>query len=143
MKATLQSALKEAMKAKDKVRLETIRALMSAITYEEIEKKSEPLPADQCLAILQREIKKRREEIEFAEKAGRPELLEKLGHEIAAIESFMPKQLSQAELEKIIMTLRESTPGLSLGVVMKTLKESYAGQYDSKLASEIAKRVCG
>lgn len=142
MKAILQNSLKEAMKAKDKVRLETIRALMSAITYEEIEKKSEPLPDDQCLAILQREIKKRREEIEFAEKAGRSDLLEKLGLEIAAIESFLPKQLSEGELEKIITTLKQSTPGISLGVVMKTLKESYAGQYDSKLASEIAKRIC-
>ncbi len=143
MKTKLQSSLKEAMKAKDKVRLETIRALMSAITYEEIEKKSDPLPEDQCLAILQREVKKRREEIEFAEKAGRPELLDKLEQEIATIETFLPKQLSASELEKIIGDLKQNTPGLSLGVAMKSLKESYGGQYDSKLASDIAKRVCG
>ena len=142
MKQELQAVLKEAMKAKDKVRLETIRALISAITYEEIEKKIEPLPREQALPIFQREIKKRKEELEYAEQAKRSDLIEKLKLEISVIEGFLPKQLSEIELEKYIGDLKAQNPEINLGMVMKSLKDSFAGQYDSKLASDIAKRLC-
>lgn len=143
MKEQLQNAVKEAMKARNKVVVETLRSVLTAIQYEEIEKKVEPLPADGILAIMQRELKKRREEIEFAEKANRPELKEKFLLEIAAIEKFLPKQLSGSELENILAQIKASTPGANMGAAMKSLKEKYAGQYDSKAASEIAKRVFG
>ena len=135
--------MKEAMKAKDKVRLETIRGVLSAIQYEEIEKKVEPLPDPAILDVLQREIKKRREELEFADKAGRPELKDKLHQEISAIESFLPKQLSVGELEKIVVELHTQNPAMNMGVLMKTLKDKYAGQYDARSASEIVKKVLG
>lgn len=143
MKEQLQSAVKEAMKAKNKVVVETLRSVLTAIQYEEIEKKVEPLPNDGILAIMQRELKKRREEIEFAEKANRPELKEKFLLEIAAIEKFLPQQLSASEIENILNQIKASTPGANMGMAMKGLKEKFAGQYDSKAASEIAKRVFG
>lgn len=143
MKEKLQAAMKEAMKARDKIRLETIRSIITAIQYEEIEKKVEPLPADACLAICQRELKKRKEEVEFADKANRPDLKEKLAKEMSVIEAFLPQQLSAADLEKIIGDLKAQNASINLGVAMKALKESYAGQYDSKLASEIARKILG
>ena len=141
MKDKLKTALKEAMKSKDKLRLETIRGLMSAIQYEEIAKKVDDLPAEACLGIFQSEHKKRKESIEFAVQAKRDDLIEKLNQEIAIIESFLPKQMSAAELEKFIVELKEKTPGCNLGVAMKALKESFPGQYDSKLASEVARKL--
>lgn len=141
MKDAIQSALKDAMRAKDKVRMETIRGILSAIQYDEIQTKTEPLPAEGVLAVLQREIKKRREEIEFAEKAARNDLLERLALEVKCIEAFLPAQLDSLQLEKIINDLKQNTPGLNLGAAMKALKEKYSGQYDSKAASEIAKRI--
>lgn len=141
MKGQLQSAMKSAMKSKDKLRLESIRMLLSAIQYEELQKQVNELAKEECLAVLQREHKKRREELEFAEKAGRQDLKDKFTAEIAVIEEFLPQQLSPAQLEEIISGMKSQNPALNIGLVMKALKESYAGQYDSRQASEIAKRL--
>lgn len=143
MKATLKDALKSAMKAKDKISLDTIRSVLTEIQYEEMQKSIEELGATECLQVVQREVKKRLEAIQFEEQAGRAEQKAKLQAEIAVLENFLPKQLSSEELEKIIEHLKESTPGLALNLVMKHLKDNYAGQYDGKSASEIAKRVVG
>lgn len=143
MKATLKDALKSAMKAKDKISLDTIRSVLTEIQYEEMQKSIEELGATECLQVVQREVKKRLEAIQFEEQAGRAEQKAKLQAEIAVLENFLPKQLSSDELEKIIVHLKESTPGLALNLVMKHLKDNYAGQYDGKSASEIAKRVVG
>ena len=143
MKATLKEALKSAMKAQDKLRLETIRSVLTEIQYEEMQKSIDQLGAAECLQVALREVKKRHEAITFEEQAGRAEQKAKLQAEIAILEEFLPKQLSADDLEKIIVTLKESTPDLALNVVMKHLKDNYAGQYDGKSASEIAKRVVG
>ncbi len=143
MKTKLQSSLKEALKAKDKLRLETIRLCLSAIQYEEMQKGVDALPDTAVVEILQREIKKRKEELEFAEKAGRGEMKEKLDAETAIIETFLPRQLSEGDLEKIIGDFRAQDPAANMGVVMKHLKDSYAGQYDGKIASAVVKRVLG
>jgi uncharacterized protein len=143
MKERLQAALKEALKARNKVRLDTVRSVLSAIQYEAMDKKVEDLPDDQCLGVLQREIKKRREEIEFADQAKREDLKEKLKVEIATLEEFLPQQLSSPELEKVLMDLKAANPALNMSAGMKVLKEKYAGQYDGKMASELAKRILG
>lgn len=143
MKEDLRTAMKEAMKAKEKVRLETIRAILTAIQYEEVAKGTEDLPKDSIIAILQNEGKKRREAIEFAEKANRAEAIETLKLEIAVIENFLPKQLSAHELEKIVSDLRTVNPALNVGTAMKALKDGYLGQYDGKLASDVVRRVLG
>ncbi len=143
MKGKLQDCLKEALKSRNKIRLDTIRSVLSAIQYEAMEKKVEDLSDDQCTAIIQREIKKRREEVEFALQAKRTDLNEKLSVEIATLEEFLPKQLTSPELEKLIVGLKASDPSLNMSGAMKVLKEKYAGQYDGKAASEIAKRVLG
>lgn len=143
MKNKLKEELKLAMKAREQIRVETIRSLISALQYEEIQKEVEELNPEQSLAVLKTELKKRKEECEFAEKAGRPEMLEKLKVEIAAIEHFLPTQLDAAALEKILTELKSDQSGLNMGAAMKILKERFAGQYDGKLASEVAKRVLG
>ncbi len=143
MKAQLKEALKTAMKAQDRLRLDTIRALLSEIQYEEMQKSVNDLAPAECTTVLQREVKKRAESIQFEEQAGRAEQKAKLTQEIAIIEEFLPKQMSAQELEKIITEFKASTPGAALPLVMKHLKENFAGQYDGKSASEIAKRVLG
>jgi len=143
MKATLKEALKSAMKAQDKLRLETIRSVLTEMQYEEMQKSVDALSSTESLQIVQREVKKRQEAIQFEEQAGRAEQKAKLQAEIAILEGFLPQQLSSEDLEKIIVQLKETTPGLALNVVMKHLKDNYTGQYDGKSASEIAKRVVG
>jgi len=140
MKEKLKENMKTAMKAKDKVRLETVRSILSAIQYEEMQKGVEDLPPDAILAILQREVKKRNEELDYAKQANREDLKEKLRQETAIIEEFLPQQLSSEELEKVILEELKSNPDFNMGLLMKSLKEKYAGQYDGKLASELAKK---
>lgn len=141
MKQQLKEELKTAMKAQDKVRLETIRAVLSEIQYEEMQKSVSELAPPDCVAIVQREVKKRQEAIQFAEQANRPEAKEKLLAELSVLESFLPKQLSASDLERMIVEMKSTNPELSLPLVMKHLKENFAGQYDGKSASEVAKRV--
>ncbi len=142
-KSDLQAAIKQAMKDKDKIRLETIRGVLSAVQYEEMEKKTEELPPEAMITVLQRELKRRREELEFAQQAGRPELLEKLNTEISVLEGFLPQQLAPEQIEKIVSDLRSSSPALNLGGAMKHLKDQYSGQYDSKVASDVCRKIFG
>ena len=140
-KTILRDALKESMKAKDQLRTETIRSLLSAFQYLEMEKGLDELPSEDSLAVLQREGKKRKEEIEFAEKAGRGETISSLERELSIIEGFLPKQLSREELTAIISGLAQSAGSSNLGDIMKLLKEQHAGTYDGKMASEVAREV--
>lgn len=143
LKDKLQSAMKEAMKAHEKVRLETIRGMLSAIQYERMQKNVEALADADCVTVLQREVKKRRESLDFAEKAGRQELADRAREEIAVIEKFLPQQMSSNELETILTAMKKENAALNMGMAMKLLKEKYSGKYDSKMASEIAKRLLG
>jgi uncharacterized protein YqeY len=143
MKAKLKEELKLAMKAQDRLRLDTIRAALSEIQYEEMQKNVQELSDPESLTVVQREVKKRHEAIQFAEQASRVEEKTKLQAEISILEGFLPKQLSSDDLEKIIVGVTKSVAGASMPVIMKHLKDNYAGQYDGKSASEIVKRVLG
>ena len=137
MKELLKASLKEAMKAKDKIKLDTIRAVLSAIQYEEMRLSKDEIGEAAEVAVVQSEIKKRREAIELFEKGNRPEAVEAAKLEIAVLESFLPQQLSQEQLQKIVSDLLAAEPTLQMGQIMKTLKEQYSGQYDGKVASSV------
>ncbi len=141
MKAKLKEDMKLAMKAREKEKLQGIRSLLSAIQYEEMQKGVEELGEQAILAVLKTELKKRYESLEFAEKAERPEEIAGLKVEIAYIESLLPAQMSEDQLEKVIREITKNNQNPNLGSVMKALKEDFADQYDGKLASAVAKRV--
>lgn len=143
MKATLHNAMKVALKARDKTKLDTVRILLSSIQYEEMEKKVDALSDEQALQLLQRELKKRKEELEFAVQAKREDLVSKLKTEIAIVEEFLPKQLSANEITEFFNKLKTENPAINLSVGMKAIRESFPGMFDGKVASEIAKRVFG
>src|SRR5690554_2878492 len=92
--------MKKAMKAKDKVRLSTIRMLISAVKNEAIAKKQE-LATEDIIAVIQREIKQRRNAIEDFRKGERDDLVRENEAEIAVLEEFLPKQLSDEEIETL------------------------------------------
>lgn len=143
MKEIIKDKIKDAMRAKAKVKLETLRALVSAIQYEEISKSQTELNDNDATSVLKREVKKRQEELEYAEKSSKAELSQTLKEEIQTIEDLLPKQLSAESLSAIVKEYVQKTPGANMGVIMKLLKESHNGQYDSKMASEIVKQVLG
>jgi uncharacterized protein len=143
MKTALKGALKEAMKARDKLKLETLRCVLSAIQYEEIRQGKDELSDEASAAVLKNEIKKRQETMQIAEQAQRQEMKAALLAEIAVLEAFLPRQLNAPEIEAILTKMKAENSALNLGAAMKQLKEGYAGQYDGKTASDIAKRILG
>lgn len=141
MKDQLKISLKEAMKAKDSAKMDTLRGLLSAIQYEEIQAGVNDLDPAGILTVIKRELKKKNEEIEFAKQANRADSLDKAKKELAILESLLPKQMDASQLEVEVKNLKVANPAANMGVMMKLLKEKFDGQYDGKLASEIVKKV--
>src|SRR5262245_54683324 len=101
----ISQELKAAMLAKDADRISTLRLLKSAIGYVQIEQKTESLSDADVTAIIQKEVKKRRDSIEQFEKGGRAELAAKEKAEIAVLETFLPKAMSPEELESLVKSV--------------------------------------
>src|SRR5690348_3871082 len=98
----LTSEIKAAMLAKDGDRLGALRMLKSAIGYAQIEQKSENLSDAQFIAVVQKEVKKRRDSVEQFEKGGRQDLADKEKKEISVLETFLPQPLAPEELEAMV-----------------------------------------
>ncbi|WEV37996.1 GatB/YqeY domain-containing protein [Lactobacillus sp. ESL0680] len=133
----IMADMKEAMKARDKVKLNTVRMIKSALMNEKI-KAGHELSSDEELTVLNREKKQREESIEEFTKAARTDLADETKQELAVVESYMPKQLSQDELEQIVTeTIAEvDAKGKSdFGKVMKALMPKIKGKADGKAAS--------
>jgi len=134
----LAQEIKAAMLAKDAARLGTLRLLKSAVGYAEIERKTDKLSDADFVAVVQKEVKKRRDSIEQFEKGGRVELAEKERSEILVLESFLPKPLSSEELEQLIKaTIQElgATGKKEMGPVIKAVQSKVAGRADGKTIS--------
>ena len=132
------------MLAKDADKLGTLRLLKSALGYAQIEKKVESLPDADVIAIIQREVKKRRDSIEQFTTGGRPELAAKEQQEIVVLETFLPKQLSAEELEQLVRATIQETGATSkkdMGAVMKAVQAKVAGRADGKTISTLVGRL--
>ena len=150
MRQRINNSLKEAMKAKDAPRLSTLRLINAAIKDREIAARSEGGEAtvndDEILSILAKMIKQRQESATTYEEAGRLELAEKERAEIVVIEEFMPRQLSEAEIEDAVRTIVADTGAQSIrdmGRVMGELKGKYAGQMYFGKAGAAVKAALG
>ena len=142
--ATLSQEIKTAMLAKDADRLSTLRLLKSAVGYAQIERKSEPLSDGDFIAVVQKEVKKRRDSIEQFDKGGRPELAEKERKEILVLETFLPKPLSAEELEQLVKaTIQElgATSKKDMGPVIKAAQAKAAGRADGKSISGLVGKL--
>ena len=142
--ATLSQEIKAAMLAKDADRLSTLRLLKSAVGYAQIERKTETLTEADFVAVVQREVKKRRDSIEQFEKGGRLELAEKEKKEILVLETFLPKALSPEELEQMVKaTIQElgATSKKDMGPVIKAVQAKAAGKADGKSISGIVGKL--
>lgn len=139
LKEKLADTLKDAIRAKDDVRKRTIRLALAAIKNTEIDRNIE-LEDNDILNILQKEVKFRRETIEAAEKAGRNDMIIEALAEIEVIESFLPKQLSEEELQGLALEAIKEAGAVSqrdMGKVMQLLLPKVKGQADGKTVSQI------
>lgn len=128
------------MRAKDVPRRNTIRMLEAAIKNAEIDKRGAELPESDILAILQRQVKQRRESIEQFEKGGRDDLADKERIEITIIEQYLPRQLSRDEVEAraraVIEQVGATGPG-DRGKVMGMLMRELRGEADGSLVNAV------
>jgi uncharacterized protein YqeY len=137
----LAKELASAMKAREMERVYVLRGVITAVKNLKVEKRGSEVAEAELVQIVRKEIRKREEAEEFASKAGRNDLLEQNRAERAMLEAYVPAQLDAAQLEAAIREVAARPEGRSLGAIMGALRERFAGRYDGKQASELARRV--
>ncbi|MFC2492101.1 MAG: GatB/YqeY domain-containing protein [Campylobacter curvus] len=135
--------IKEAMKSKNEFVRDTLRTINAALKQVEVDERIE-MTDEVVLPLLQKEIKKRQDSVELYLKGGREDLANKERSEIDIIVKYLPKQLSDNELEEKIKQIIASVGASSikeLGAVMKAAKEQIGASADAKRISEVVKRL--
>ncbi|WET47947.1 GatB/YqeY domain-containing protein [Chryseobacterium indologenes] len=141
---TISEAIKTAMREKDRVALDSLRAVKAQILLLQTEARGAEVSAEQEIAILQRMIKQRKDSFEQFAAQGRQDLAEVEEAQMKVIEKFLPKQLSAEELEIEIKNIISETGAESikdLGKVMGAASKALAGKSDGKSISEMAKKL--
>lgn len=144
LKNTLTDHVKEAMRARETVRLSTLRLLQSAIKTREIETQRE-LEDAEIITIIEKQVKQRRESILAFEKAGRIESAEKEQQEINTLQDYLPEQASQQDVHAAIETAiaQAVQKGISgpaiMGHVMSSVRANLAGRADMAEVSQAVK----
>ncbi|MGV8017380.1 MAG: GatB/YqeY domain-containing protein [Ignavibacteria bacterium] len=146
LKEKINEDLKNAMKAQDAFRTETLRSIRAEILKMDKSGMNREMNEEEELQLLTRQVKMRKESIEMFQNAGRTDLVERESKQMEIINEYLPKQISREEAEKIIFGIIESTGastpkdiGKVMGPVMKELK----GKFDGKLIQEIVKGRLG
>lgn len=142
IKEKINELIKDAMKSGDKVRLETLRSIRAAFIEFEKSGANKDLTEEEEIKIINTLVKKRKESIEIFEKAGRDDLATKEKSELEILKSFLPEQLSEDEISKIVDDLMQKTGlnsakdfGKIMGLIMKELK----GRADGSVVQSIVK----
>lgn len=164
LKDTLNTHLKEAMKAGDETRKTVLRGVMAAIRQAELEQRAaqaralgpaatddqlkaldaQALPDDVVLGVLQKEAKSRRESIADAEKAARADLADGYRHELAVLEGYLPQALTRDEivaLARAAIATAGVTDAKGMGAVMKLLTPQTKGRADGKLVNDVVREL--
>ena len=137
----LADDLNRAMKARDMPRVYMLRGVIAAVKNLKIERRGAELAEADLSQIIRKEIRKREEAEEFALKAGRQDAVEQNRGERAMLEAYAPAQLDPVALEQAIREIAAEPNAGNLGAVMGALKARFAGRFDGRQASEIARRV--
>ena len=134
----------EAMKARDAVKVSTLRMLKSALGNYLIQVKKDKAEDSEVLGIITKQAKQRRESIESFEKAGRKDLSEKEKIELVILESYLPRQLTDDELKAVVQNAIATSGAkgpADIGKLMKMLMPSVQGKADGKRVQEIVKSL--
>lgn len=137
----LASDLTAAMKARDMPRVYVLRGLLTAAKNLKVERRGAALAEGDLVQLVRREVRKREEAEEFAQKAGRTDVVEQNRAERRLLEAYAPELLGPEELETIVRDIARELPTPSIGAIMAALRERHGGRYDGKQASDIARRV--
>jgi len=145
IKDRIQQDMKDAMRARDKARLATIRLILAAIKQREVDERIE-LDDAQVIAVLDKMVKQRRESIAQFEKAARDDLIAQENSELEVIIPYLPAALSEAEINALVDAALSATGAATLrdmGKVMAELKPKLAGRADMGAVSALIKARLG
>jgi uncharacterized protein YqeY len=143
LKTQINDSIKDAMRSGDEVRKRTLRMVMAAIKQVEVDKRT-TLDDPAVIAILQKEIKNRREALEEAHKASRSDLASENEAEIAVLETFLPKAMSAEELRALVDQAVAETGAASpsdMGKVMKLVIPRAAGRASNDMISSVVRQA--
>lgn len=145
LKEKLTADMKEAMKAREegRQRLGVIRMVRGAIRQQEIDGQKE-LDDDAVLAVISKEVKQRRDSIEEFKKGGREDLIAQNEAEIAVLMAYLPQQMAEGEIRKLVQDAITATGASSpkeMGKVMKELMPKVKGRADGKLVNQIVREL--
>ena len=139
LKATIRRDLHEAMRAREEVRVSTLRMALSAIGNAEVAGKEATVLSDrETITVLTKEAKKRKESAAVYRDAGREEIAAREEAEMAVLEGYLPEQLGEDEVDAIIERVIEQTGATSMaqmGQVMKVAQQEIAGRADGALVA--------
>ncbi|ASS96174.1 MULTISPECIES: GatB/YqeY domain-containing protein [Bacillaceae] len=138
----LNNDMKQAMKNKEKDKLSVIRMLKASIQNEAL-KQRQDLTDDEELTVLSRELKQRKDSLQEFENAGRSDLVDKVRTELVYVEAYMPEQLSEEDISKIVkQTIEEvnATSKADMGRVMGALMPKVKGKADGSLVNKLVQQ---
>ena len=143
MQFGFEDDLKAAMKAGDKTKVGTLRLLIAALKNERIQA-ARDLTGEEIEAAVRRAVKQRKDSIEQYQKGGRQDLVDAENAELSVLETYLPKGLSDADLEasiRAIVAEKGFTAAKDVGLVMKELMARHRGRVDGKRAQEMARQI--
>lgn len=141
LKEKLLQDFKEAMKEKNELKKNTVMMVRASVLQIEKDTQKEVLD-DQILEIIAKEVKKRKESLADYEKSGREDLIRQINDEIAILKEYLPEELSEEEIRKIVEEAIKETGAETIkdmGKVMQAAKAKSAGRADNKVINEIVR----
>ncbi|MBL7158332.1 MAG: GatB/YqeY domain-containing protein [Candidatus Omnitrophica bacterium] len=146
LSSKIENEIKTALKAGDKIKVSTLRMLKADIVNEAIARKKSDLNESEIMAVIGRQIKRHLDSIEQFQKGKRLDLAEKEKQELEVLKSYMPEQLKDDEIEKIIrlaISETNASGAKDMGRVMKAVTEKTKMRADGKKVSDMVKKLLG
>lgn len=134
---------KSAMKQKDTIKSSILNFLRSEINYYKIEKQKDKIEEQDVILVIKKQVKSHQDSIEQFEKGSRADLADKEKKELEILKSYLPQELSESELKKIVEEVLSAMPNATIkemGKVMKEVMEKTAGRADGKLISDLVRQ---
>lgn len=140
----IASDMKEAIKSRDEIRTSTLRLLTAAMQNMAIEKKEKELDDTDIIKVISTQIKQHKDSIESFKKGGRNDLADKETKEQKILESYLPAQISEKEIEELVRRIIRETGASSksdFGKVMKSCMQEFKGRADGKVVSSLVQKL--
>lgn len=138
----IMADVKDAMKSKDQLKLNTLRFLQAAVKNREIELRPNPINGDEVMGVIKKLVKQRKESIEQYQNGGRQDLADQEAAELKVLEGYLPAQMGRDQIEKVVTEVIAALGAKTvkdMGPVMKEVIARTAGSADNKTVSEVIK----